>query len=882
MKITLLFLFFFSIACSDSGPNTTLPNIDIPDTNPGTIDPPDMDTDKVKPLSRSVLQENVNPNGVNDVSKILGEGEARVGQTKDNAGFHGVSAHCKAGDYKLYNKNVEFCVQGLNTNRYEFFHGGALVDLRPVGSNHEDVFDIWIPRYDFTTFDAQKISVIRDGTKGGPAVLRVEGVDVQIAHLVGAIGTSLFRPRGYNITVEYRLFPDTHYLEIDVWTKKTNGKPGKINAGEFVGFGERTRLWTPDIGFELQNATFANSFVAQYQKQSFGWYRHKKSKLFTSTLDALPWLMAQTENAVPIKGSEEIATQRFIIVGDGTTASVTATIEKLKKSNILNQKIIIKYENGMTAKGRNIEIFEGEHAIAFGKTDANGSFTFSNIPATKVIISGLFGESDHIFAIQDSNTFTLPTPAKIDVQVNDEKGRISASITLIHSQKNTKNRKTYVVSSQAQNIQEVGTGNFTIVADHGMEWDIQQQDITLKGGDTKKIILQLERVLDTKNLIAGDFHQHMEPSIDSEVSVRDRVLDNVGQGVEFATPTDHEVVTDLQPYITELGLDKELRTVSGIEVSPSYAHMNWFPMEYQPDARARGSVPLSFQKEGKAQRRSFPEMIALARLLPSAPVIQINHGRGGSGFFNTYDFNPETGEAKDDFPTDFDAMEILNDEEETCLTLEDWAALLNMGLRPTAMGNSDTHGLWRGVGNNRNYLSSPTDIPSEIKPQDIKQAILQNQNIVARYALLDFPDALPGDLISTDKNTPVNLRIRVQTPPYSRVDTILVFANGEIIDTILVNSNDEDIVDLDMTYPLSFKEDTWVTFIAWGPNITNIINGGEAVFSMPNAIFVDVDGDVNTDGNLFEAPGTGRIDLDALEIALDVKGVCTEKREKKK
>lgn len=883
----ILILALLAFSCDSDSEGENLPNIppgrdvthlDFP-KEPDVGQDVEEDMGKVDPFQRTPIQPGVDPDGNPVLDATLDDKESRVGKTTTDEGFHGIFAHCKAGDYKLYNNKAEFCVQGLETNRFEFFHGGLLVDMRRVGDTSEDVFDIWSPRQKLNVFDAEKVYVVSDGSDGGPAVLRADGKDIQIAQIVGALGTTLFKPVGLDISVEYRLYPDRANVEIVTWTSKSDGMKTVVDIGDLIGFGERVSFWTKEFGFDLVAKT--DAFIAQGDGHSFGWYRAESSENFTATQGLIPWLLVG-DTRVTLEAGQEYATRRNLIVGDGTTHSVAEEIQKLRNQALPSppklaegRKITLQYGDNTPAANRRVEVYNDDEHVAFATTNENGEFLFTSEKATHFFVDPLLGELEQKITMTDMNDYSLDTPATIDVRGAAIDGELTVSVTLVKNDDGS--RKVYVVRARHPSLQKVAPGNYTVYADHGMEWDIQTQSVDLTSGNSKQVDLMLTRVLDTDNFIAGDFHQHLEPSLDSEVSVRDRVLDNVGQGVEFVTPTDHEGVTDIQPYIDELDVGDQISTIPGIEISPTHTHMNWFPMEFKANERGRGSIPLAVIEDGKAVRRTIKEMIALGRLLPSDPIVQMNHGRGNSGYFKDVEFDPATSQAMkpEKFTTDFDSMEIVNDEDQICLLVEDWSALLNIGLRITGIANSDTHGLWRGVGENRNYISSTTDDASAIDPQMVKQAIRQNQTTMARFALVDFPDALPGDGISTDTVTAVDIHVRVQTPPYSQVDRILVLANGKIIEKIDVTSNVEDIVDYDETYSRVFTEDTWITFIALGPNISFPINNGQLVFSMPNPIFIDVDGDTDMDGNMFEAIGPGSIDMTLLH---DEMPICTAVR----
>ena len=87
------------------------------------------------------------------------------------------------------------------------------------------------------------------------------------------------------------------------------------------------------------------------------------------------------------------------------------------------------------------------------------------------------------------------------------------------------------------------------------------------------------------------------PSFDSPVTTEDRVLSLVAAGIDFAVPTEHNMVGDYAPYIDVLKVNKQLATVTGVEVTTYnprfgtsvYSHMP--PARASRRSRARTSTP---------------------------------------------------------------------------------------------------------------------------------------------------------------------------------------------------------------------------------------------------------------------------------------------------
>jgi hypothetical protein len=91
---------------------------------------------------------------------------------------------------------------------------------------------------------------------------------------------------------------------------------------------------------------------------------------------------------------------------------------------------------------------------------------------------------------------------------------------------------------------------------------------------------------------SGDFHLHQRPSFDSGMALDQRVRTIVAEGVDYAAATDHDVVTDLSPWVRKLGLDDWLQTVVGVEISTlDIGHYIGFPFQYKElDVPSHGSL----------------------------------------------------------------------------------------------------------------------------------------------------------------------------------------------------------------------------------------------------------------------------------------------------
>src|SRR5258706_10849765 len=127
-----------------------------------------------------------------------------------------------------------------------------------------------------------------------------------------------------------------------------------------------------------------------------------------------------------------------------------------------------------------------------------------------------------------------------------------------------------------------------------------------------------------------DLHVHAAPSYDSHVSINDRVASLVAEGIEFATPTEHNVVGNYSEGVSALPAAAArqnggpgLAWVPAVEVTTDSAaepsgHFNVYP--YHPAPEASDGAPPPFTVAPR-------EIFRAARANNPNAVIQVNHPR---------------------------------------------------------------------------------------------------------------------------------------------------------------------------------------------------------------------------------------------------------------
>ena len=229
---------------------------------------------------------------------------------------------------------------------------------------------------------------------------------------------------------------------------------------------------------------------------------------------------------------------------------------------------------------------------------------------------------------------------------------------------------------------------FEIYVSRGIEYTLHHEPVTPKAGQTVSIAARLDRVVDTTGYISADFHVHAAPSLDSDVSLHDRMLSAAGEGVEFVVASDHNFVTDYQPYIERAGLTDWLSSMVSIELTTlESGHFNAFPLKREVGAITKGSFEWSLRPPAEIFEALRDMASDESRADPDAAVVvQVNHPRDSiMGYFQQYGMDPLTGDVPEErtgsgvsgvidpsgpafydddgklaFSYDFDAIEVLN------------------------------------------------------------------------------------------------------------------------------------------------------------------------------------------------------------------------------
>lgn len=308
-------------------------------------------------------------------------------------------------------------------------------------------------------------------------------------------------------------------------------------------------------------------------------------------------------------------------------------------------------------------------------------------------------------------------------------------------------------------------GKYRVAVTKGIEWSIDSRVVAIAPGKRVDLDLAPRHVVPTPDELGCDLHVHARPSFDSPVSPEDRVLSLVAAGIDFAVPTEHNLVGDYGPSLATLGLEGELMFVPGVEIttySPRFGHFGIFPY---PQGKG---VPAF-------RHTNVGAVFASARGGDPKRVLVVHHPRLARdiGYFTAFGWKAGTPPPAR-MRLDFDALEVFNGYESASLervenVLRDYWALLDAGHRYAITGSSDSHRIqyqWAG------YPRTMVRVDGK-DPAAIVAAIKAGHVTVTSGPIVDFvlEGARPGGDVSA-KGRELSGHLVVRAAPWVDVTTV--------------------------------------------------------------------------------------------------------------
>ncbi len=814
-----------------------------------------------------------------DLTQILGAGEVRAGVvTDENALFGGISAEGGAGDFKIYNDRIQFVIQGKREGDYYVQSGGMVVDadiVRPPGQPGRDIADEWGVMFGFgRLLEPTKIEVIRDGTMGGPAVIRVTGDEVPLRLIEGALELPGFvEMYGLTMTTEYRLYPDSWLMEVHSSVTANDGPVERLAIGDIImGGPEAAQTWSQGIGMgeETGDPRLWSGYVGKRNDVAIALVAGLDDpmsaagvELFSSLVDLVLGFGADAD----LEEGDTLSSVRFYGVGpdlatisdaalaahgietESAAGTVTAPDGPVAgaRVNILvdNTPYTVAFTNSEGAFSAEVPAGSTHSALAVGRGEgifvdhpdgAAPHSPYSAPPVADLSLQALADGAEPVPWAQGrgfasaADPLTLSEPAKLTVAVADGlpftvQLRFTEADPEVDEALIPDRTSGYAAAGWSRDgavtlLAEPGT--YDLVVHRGMRYEIHLETVDLVGGSELAITADLGAAYDHSGWLLGDPHSHASPSGDGEITMEDRLTVAAGNGIQVHFGTDHDHIADYRPLVGALGLSTVLATVVSDEVSPPFrGHMNIYPVE-----------PLSDRGNNGAFGWWYEPIVDTAGMFEDLRarhgddfIIQSNHPTD-SGLASSAQWSAGIIGVADRWSTDFQAVEVLN--AGSLEGLEFFLDVIARGQHATAVGVSDSHSHFSGgVGFNGTFIDFGTDDPAAYTDEALRDAMWGQRTIATRGPFLDL-SVKPGSTVSG--GTAVDVEAR--SPSWIVVDRLELFQDGLLVDTI-PSSSGQFLLD-----PMS---DASFTIVATGDTPMQPVYS-RTPWATTSPIYVDVDG----------------------------------------
>ncbi len=740
----------------------------------------------------------------------------------------------KTGDYVLANERVALIVEAARSSEgynpwggmpsgVAKMMGGRLVD---AGDFNELFFGLG--RYTLAT---DSVSVLKDGTTDGVAVVRASG-PMRPIPFIDDFARAIVRAdyADVNLALDYELRPGNDY--VDVFASFDVRNPDGYNA-EFVtnAFfqGYRMPRYIPGFGFNETGGDVApppspGVFWVDDEATSWGWQipeGNLSQFISVSGFDLFnaPGLTLPGCSAAP---PPRVRVGRILIGGNGIDGLQQAAA---RAASVTLREIrgTVVDSAGMPVAGVRVHASAPPAMMPMGDagmqsvaqeytrvtTDAMGAFTL-HVPSGQTVQLTGYRRGDAVVgpvsvaATEMTAMLRLAAAGSIHVVATDAQSMaalpvrvqvmpMGASVPSVPStfgEPSIPSGRLHVEFPTNGDITlRAPPGRYRVVVSRGYEYDLSDTMVTVAAGMTADVRASLRRVVETTGVQCGDFHIHTTRSPDSHDPARFKLATAAGDGLEVPARSDHEFVAEWQTLVRDMGLEQWMFGLTSLELTTfTYGHFGVFPLEVNSSGRNGGI----FDWAGRLPSAVFADV----RARREQPTMVVNHPRSGAnqGYFAVAGYNPNTGNAArpDLWDDHFSAVEFFNDssfyDSGNGANVVDWFSFLNRGRKIFTTGSSDSHAVQGGspVGFPRTCMILGNDDPRMDTPSSIRDAIANGRTFISGGVYIEATAAPasggtttagPGqDLMGA--GSMVRLTLRVQAAPWINVDRLDVMTNG--------------------------------------------------------------------------------------------------------
>lgn len=790
------------------------------------------------------------------------------------------------GDYALRNDKIVAIIAkpdpSRNANLTIRDVGGFVLDLTSRAEPN-DQLSCYVPLGGaFHFHNEQKISVLVDGNPAERQEASGKSISVRIESSTGRDGAKA--------TVEYTLNENSDFLQIQHAITTADGEPG--------------------------GGTFTDSIRAD---RTFQFSTHADNRLFCANDD---WFRQCYGVCYPV-GTLKQGQGRVSIdfqPGESTTDTDPTTRFLFPASSLLGAKglawsklgtkvvpvqVVVKEPRGPIEQAL-ITLEQDGKKVGTARTDAQGQVRFHLASGTydartetpgqapreaqlEVNLGSadeeaeLDGKSSRLQATLTSDlevevTYDQNRPL-VEANIVDEQGRgIPCKVAFIGTE-GTPNPDLGPDSAAnpVQNLhyshtgkfqQPLPAGKYEVIISRGPEYDAEYLTIETRKNEITRIAATLKRVVQTKGWISTEYHSHSSPSGDNTSDQRGRVLNLVGENIEFAPCTEHQRVDSYLPHIRALGVEPWISTCSGMELTGNplpLNHQNAFPLVHRPRTQDGGGPRIDPDPVVQIERLAYWDN-------RSEKVVQSNHpnlvqmagdadldGQVDGGFKKMFDYM----DVVEVHPpqTIFEPQDSLPVKGQRGNVIFNWLQLLNQGYRIVGVVNTDAHYNFHGSGWLRNYVRCSTDDAGRIDTMEIVRNTKKGHLVMTTGPFMEVTLSpvnsgetfIPGNDVAIPSGK-FNVTVKIQCANWLDVNRVQLFVNGKPEPKFNFRRRTHQdlfangVVKFEQTIPVEIKSDAHIIVATIGEGLTLGRVMGEQFGQSPpcavsNPIFVEVDGD---------------------------------------
>ncbi|TMQ19944.1 MAG: hypothetical protein E6J91_05235 [Deltaproteobacteria bacterium] len=781
-----------------------------------------------------------------------GPGQARAGRVRaeDLPPVPSGLATWKAGDFVLANDKIALVIEDVCDS---------------------DLYDPWGGR---PTVVTDSVSVLADGSDGKPAIIRARGKLHPLPFFESVVGV-LFRDTFEDVdaAIDYELAPGSEHVDIRYRYAPPDERsvPALLHALMYT---KRTPVFQPGKGFDesMQNAPY----VALIDDAATSWAYLPGKGVLGGGMSVSGFVGAIGDGfTMPACTATDRLHAQIVIGGPGLDGVVSA-VARTRGETLSGFSGAVTRDGVPQAGVRVHAVDDSGNYLSRATTDASGQYTL-HVPITTPVTFTAYRRGDALGLTRPAGNPVAPTialpsvgsvhvtateagaPVPVRVQLLPAGGQAIPQVPARFGEPAITDARLHVAYAMAGDVTLTAPpGRWDVVVSRGYEYELVRQTVDVVAGTTSLVEATMDRSVATPGVQCGDFHVHTWRSNDSGDDALTKVAQAVADGVELPVRSEHEWVADFSAEIARLGVQRFAAGIGSIELTSFevWGHMGVFPLTPDPTGVNAGApkwqtFPTADQPDIALTTLSPPKVFDVVRARREAPLVIINHPRGGANYFDYVGFDPATGLASSaaDWDTKFTLVEVFNNsgwQQNRARNVNDWLGLLHAGRKVFAVGSSDSHGIAGSpVGYPRTCVAVGTDDPQQLTPNLVRDQLAAGHAAVSGgiYVTARLGMTGPGDT-TMGAGSPQMVDVTIQAATWVDVTALEVIVDGQTVDTIPILPGDAEpgnpaVVRFHREVPVQVRATGgFVVIAAYGDQPLEPVHPGKIPFGVTEPIFV--------------------------------------------